>query len=108
MRRDPDIIYRRGSQWRGVVYPLADTVETLWAAPIGYTGRPFYSVDRLGVPEIRRFVPHKVIYEQPILQAGREGEEIDRRVDDPSSILHDLPAKFVRSQNDSDTSSSDK
>jgi len=80
MRRDPDIIYRRGSQRRGVVYPSADTVETLRAVPGRYTGRPFYG-STCGVPEIRRLAPHKVIYERPIPRAACEGKREEESID---------------------------
>lgn len=72
MQGDPDIIYRPVEVGEGVVYPSADTVETLWPL-LGYSAAALLLVDS-GVPEIHRLVPRKVIYERQILSSRRARE----------------------------------
>lgn len=66
----------------GVVYPLADTVETLWPL-LGYSDGSFAGSTRCS-SEIRRLVPHKVIYDRSILQGevharGKEEEGVRKK-----------------------------
>lgn len=60
------ILYIAVEVGEGVVYPLADTVETLWPF-LGYSGGSFAGSTRCS-SEIRLLVPHKVIYERSMLQ----------------------------------------